>query len=69
MNNVEISQGEIKVNFKEPKTGKVSFSDLGISDESKNLEGGLLRLVFDLRIIKHGHLCQEFRLPFQLPSL
>ena len=48
MNNVELSLGEIKVNFKEPKTGKISFADLGISDESKNLEGGLLRLVFDL---------------------
>ena len=39
MNNVEVSQGEIKVNFKEPRTGKISFTDLGISDESKNLEG------------------------------
>ena len=48
MSNVEVSQGEIKVNFTEPNKGKVSFADLGISNESKNLEGGLLRLVFDL---------------------
>ncbi|MGB2761715.1 MAG: hypothetical protein WBC58_17270 [Maribacter stanieri] len=48
MNKVEINQGEIKVKFNEPTTGKVSFEELGISNEVAELESGLLRLVFDL---------------------
>lgn len=45
---IEVNQGEIQVKFTSPTTGKISFADLGLSDESLVLEGGFLRLVFDL---------------------
>ncbi|GER60920.1 hypothetical protein ULMA_30280 [Patiriisocius marinus] len=48
MNNVELNQGEIKVKFNTPSAGKLSFADLGIKNEANKLDGGLLRLVFDL---------------------
>jgi len=48
MNKVEVNQGEIKVKFNEPSSGKISFAELGINDEDINIENGLLRLVFDL---------------------
>jgi hypothetical protein len=49
---IEVNQGEVKVKFNSPSTGKVSFADLGIKKEDLNLEGGFLRLVFDLEGIK-----------------
>ena len=49
MSNVELNQGEIKVKFNEQSTGKLSFAELGIDNEAKILESGLLRLVFDLK--------------------
>ena len=62
MINVEVAQGEIKVNFKEARSGKISFAELGIDKESKYLEGGLLRLVFDLEGIgKHNY--------YQIPTI
>lgn len=45
---IEVNQGEIIVRFNEPVIGKVSFADLGITDEQVKLDGGFLRLVFDL---------------------
>ena len=30
---VEINQGEVKINFSSPTAGKLSFKDLGLSDE------------------------------------
>ena len=48
MSKVEINQGEIKVKFNEPTSGKLSFEELGISNDGATLESGLLRLVFDL---------------------
>lgn len=45
---IEVNQGEVQVKFTSPTTGKVSFADLGITNESLVLEGGFLRLVFDL---------------------
>lgn len=49
MNNVELNQGEIKVNLNEPSVGKLSFAELGITKEGNKLDGGLLRLVFDFK--------------------
>tara|TARA_R110000787_G_C13129932_1_gene415944 strand:+ start:118 stop:534 length:417 start_codon:yes stop_codon:yes gene_type:complete len=51
MSNVEINQGEIKVKFNESNSGKLSFAELGIKDEDVNVDGGLLRLVFDFEAI------------------
>lgn len=44
---VELNQGEVKVNFASPTSGKVSFEELGLSDADLIFEGGLLRMVFD----------------------
>jgi len=44
---VELNQGEIKINFSTPTTGKLSFTDLGLKDEDLFFDGGLVRMVFD----------------------
>src|SRR3989338_10488723 len=44
---IEVNQGEVYIHFKEPIQGKVSFADLGISDEQLVVDGGFLRMVFD----------------------
>ncbi len=62
MNKVELNQGEIKLNFSSPTPGKLSFTDLGIKQEASNLEGGVLRLVFDLEGIgEHSY--------YQIPTI
>ena len=62
MSNVELNQGEIKVNLNELSTGKLSFAELGIDNEGNNLDGGLLRLVFDLKgIAEHSY--------YQVPTI
>ena len=43
MSKVEVNQGEIKVKFNEPRSGKLSFAELGINNEDINVESGLLR--------------------------
>lgn len=59
---VELNQGEIKVNFSSPTSGKVSFKDLGINNEDLSFEGGLVRLVFDFEGIgEHSY--------FQMPTV
>lgn len=45
---IEINQGEIIVKFNTPTAGKLSFSDLGLTDDQLVLNGGFLRIVFDL---------------------
>ncbi|TNE52778.1 MAG: hypothetical protein EP338_14160 [Bacteroidetes bacterium] len=45
---VELNQGEIRLTFTSPEGGKLKFSELGLKDENLSLDGGLLRLVFDL---------------------
>ena len=45
---IELNQGEIIVDFDAPSSGKISFSELGVKDEDLVLEGGFLRLVFNL---------------------
>lgn len=52
---IEINQGELKVKFSAPVTGKVSFADLGLKNEDLFLENGLLRLVIDLEGIGEHH--------------
>jgi hypothetical protein len=47
MKQTEINQGEILVKFEQPTSGKLSFKDLGITDETIELSGGFLRMVFD----------------------
>lgn len=62
MSIAELNQGEIKVKFETPISGKVSLSELGIENEGKFLESGLLRLVFDLEGIgEHSY--------YQVPTL
>jgi len=52
---IELNQGEIKVKFDSPTRGKVTFKELGINDEQLILEGGFLRLSFDLEGIGEHH--------------
>ncbi|GAK89034.1 hypothetical protein JCM19298_2195 [Nonlabens ulvanivorans] len=62
MNNVEINQGEIKVNLKGLSSGKLSFATMGFEKDVVNLESGLLRLVFDLKDIgEHNY--------YQVPTI
>ena len=44
---VQINQGEIYVKFTSPTPGKISFKELGITEDSIELKGGFLRMVFD----------------------
>jgi hypothetical protein len=57
---VELNQGEIKINFKTPTSGKVSFEDLGLKNEDLVFESGLVRLVFDFEGIGEHH---YFKMP------
>ncbi|TLP82727.1 hypothetical protein [Maribacter sp. ACAM166] len=62
MTKIEVNQGEIKVKFNEPSSGKLSFAELGINNEDFNVESGLLRLVFDLEGIgEHNY--------YQMPTI
>lgn len=45
---VEINEGEVLVKFSSPTIGKVSFKELGISKDELSLEGGFLRIAFEL---------------------
>jgi hypothetical protein len=45
---IEVNQGEIKVKFTFPTKGKITFAALGITDDQLVLEGGFLRLLFDM---------------------
>jgi len=57
---VELNQGEVKINFSSPTTGKLSFATLGLKNEDLEFENGLLRLVFDFEGIgEHNY----FKMP------
>jgi len=57
---VELNQGEIKINFSTPTAGKLSFKDLGLTNEELYFESGLVRIVFDFEGIgKHNY----FKMP------
>ncbi|MGE0561132.1 MAG: hypothetical protein AB7O47_04905 [Flavobacteriales bacterium] len=59
---IEINQGEIKVNFKTPTSGKVSFAALGLKNEDLISESGLVRMVFDFEGIgEHSY--------YQIPTI
>jgi hypothetical protein len=45
---IEINQGEILVKFTSPTAGKITFKELGITNDQLVLEGGFLRLKFDM---------------------
>lgn len=45
---IEVNQGEVQVKFTSPTTGKITLEQLGVSDKDLVLEGGFLRLLFDL---------------------
>ena len=45
---IEVNQGEVVVKFTSATSGKISFADLGIKDEDLVLDGGFLRLKFDM---------------------
>ncbi|MCH2234254.1 MAG: cytochrome P450 [Crocinitomicaceae bacterium] len=45
---IQVNQGELYVHFTKPTIGKVSFADLGFKKEDLILDGGFLRMVFDL---------------------
>lgn len=55
---VELNQGEVKINFSSPTTGKVTFAELGLKNENLVFDGGLLRLVFDFEGIGEHHYYQ-----------
>jgi len=57
---VELNQGEIKINFSSPTSGKVTFKELGLNNSDLTFESGLLRLVFDFKGIgEHSY----FKMP------
>jgi len=55
MHNLELNPGEIKLSFKDPEQGRISFEELGIKKEALELKNGLLRLVIDLEGIGDHH--------------
>lgn len=60
-NTVEISEGEIKLKFNTPISGKVSFADLGLKDADLAIQNGFMRLVIDIEGIgEHSY--------FQVPT-
>lgn len=55
---VEINQGEIKIKFSKPVAGKVTLAELGVKNEDLYLEGGNMRMVFDMEGIGEHHYYQ-----------
>ena len=45
---IEINEGEVLVKFNSPTIGKKSFADLGITAEDVTLQGGFMRIAFEL---------------------
>lgn len=45
---IELNEGEIKVKFSGEASGKISFKELGLTDDQVTLDGGFLRLVLEL---------------------
>lgn len=58
MSNIELNQGEIKVQLSAAEKGKISLEALGLKDENLLLEGGLLRLVVEFGAIETAHFYQ-----------
>lgn len=45
---IEVNQGEIVVKISEENKGKLTFAELGLTEEDCFFEGGLLRIVFEI---------------------
>ena len=45
---IEVNQGEVQVKFTSPTTGRITLEQLGVTDKDLILDGGFLRLLFDL---------------------
>ena len=43
----EREAGEIKVSFSQPNPGKLTFAELGLTEDQLKTKGGFVRLVFD----------------------
>lgn len=54
MSTIEINPGEIKFSFESPVIGKTNLSTLGM-ESLTSLEGGLMRMVFNLTNIGEHH--------------
>lgn len=53
---IEVNQGEVIVKFTAPTKGKITFEELGITDDQLVLDGGFLRLLFDMEgISEHDY--------------
>lgn len=48
---IDVFEGELKINFTEALTGKISFHQLGLTNDQLSVKSGFLRLVFDLSAI------------------
>jgi len=57
---IELNQGEIKIELNATSKGKITFKELGLSDDDLVLDNGLLRLVFDITQITANHF---FKMP------
>jgi hypothetical protein len=44
----EIQPGEIRITFAEPKAGKITFTELGLNDQTFVAKGGLMRLMVEM---------------------
>ncbi len=61
-NTIQINQGEIKIKFNKPLTGKLSFADLGIEESDLFIKNGFMRLVIDIEGIgEHNY--------YQVPTI
>ncbi|MEM1406237.1 MAG: hypothetical protein AAGG59_05640 [Bacteroidota bacterium] len=56
----EVNQGEIRITFHTPVSGKISLQQLGVTNDNLALENGLLRLVFDLDSFRD---CKYYKVP------
>lgn len=57
---IELNQGEIKIELNATSKGKITFKDLGLTDDDLVMESGLLRLVFEIKEISANHF---FKMP------
>lgn len=51
----ELNQGEIRVVFERPVSGAVTLTEMGLTEDELNFEGGLVRMVFSFERIEENH--------------
>lgn len=55
----EINPGEIKINIDEPRSGKITFAEIGLTEDQLMIAGGNLRLDIELgQTLQSGHFYQ-----------